>query len=181
MPEFITFIRHFRTRIDPNLPPSQWSLADDPSISASTLATRCTTSKVTSIATSPEPKATQTAACLSKLVGFPYVTDPRLAEVNRDAGTFLYDYPASAALYLTRDPTFTHPWEPYEQVERRIRSFLLDLSTQEGHPLLVTHGLLMSLCLAPVLKQPPAEFWKSLAFGQILTFPAATVFNTWLD
>lgn len=117
---------------------------------------------MTTLITSPAPKARATAHILSARVGVPVVEDVRLREVEMSTG-FLpaVEFHARVTAYLGgyADPDL----EPATAALRRARSVLSD----HAGPLvsLVSHGRLLALLYSALVSRTnPVEVWEAMGF-----------------
>ncbi|MDY6770758.1 MAG: histidine phosphatase family protein [Candidatus Nanohaloarchaea archaeon] len=168
----ITFLRHFQTAVDPETPVAQWQLSDEGRTAMEAFLDDHDFSRFDRVATSPEPKAGRTAGRIAQQAGIPLREDQRLAEVDRSAEGFIDDhdrYLAQAEQYL-RDQAFDVDWEPRDQVRERMGAFLNDQGQE--NILAVTHGLILTLTVAPRLGREPFPFWQDLGFGDTVGLDA---------
>ena len=162
------FLRHFRTKIDKTKPVSEWELDDDGKKAMGEFLEENDFSGVKRIITSPENKALLTAKEISERFGKEIKIEPLIAEVDRsNAGFIEGDYKSVVKQYFESDD-FEYEWEPLDQVKDRIRVAIRNL---EPESLVISHGMFLSLMLAPCLGKDTIEFWQELEFGQLLDIP----------
>jgi broad specificity phosphatase PhoE len=132
----------------PGVAPELWELGPEGRAAARDLARHLDGGRVVS---SDEPKALQTAAEIAAHLGTELEPDARLREATRptdwDAG-----YREKARRYVGGEAL--EGWEPHAAVIERVTS------AARGD-IVVTHGLAMTLFLAP---PDPREFWAGLRF-----------------
>lgn len=156
-------VRHGRPRPTPHLPASAWPL-DPASASAMTALRR--TGVLPGTArwfSSPEPKATATAA---QLIGAPVDVVDDLREAERPAGwRDSADFAAVVRRSLRQpDVAADEGWEPTRCTQQRVVAAveaIVEASPQ--HVVLVGHGTAWTLLVAALTGQPP-DFaaWQSL-------------------
>lgn len=177
------FLRHFETKIDPNVPLDSWSLSETGKADEAafidesgivTLADR--------VFTSPEPKAAETAEEVAGLAGVECVHLDGLREVDRREEGFVESnrrYVEMVETYLS-DEQFSFKWEDREDFDRRVHSALAAMaenSEDNETVLIVTHGMWMSRTLARYVGENPLEFWHNLDFGEVVEVELSEILN----
>lgn len=165
----LTFLRHFRTRIEKDIPASEWTL-DETSIEE--MREMIESGKFEGfdwVISSAEGKAMMTAEAISERHGVPVTISGDIVEVDRDGAGFIEgDYEMAAERYLSEDDDFEQPWEDISSVRARALRFMDQLEDETGNILVISHGLFLSILLSGYFGQAPAAFWRSLTFGQLL-------------
>ena len=143
-------IRHAMPERVQGVPSEHWRLGDEGRAAARDLAERLDPDL--RIVSSAEPKAIATAEELIAVRGGTIAVDERLGEVQRpprwDGG-----YYERARRYVGGEAI--DGWEPHAEVVDRFAAAARDAGV------VVTHGLAMTLYLAPA---DPVRFWDELAF-----------------
>lgn len=88
----ITFIRHSRTKIDPQVPIARWGLSDEGIRLAQELSTHSVIKRTEVLYTSLQTKALETAIFLAKPNGIPIKANDNLTEVTSLTGLFEADF-----------------------------------------------------------------------------------------
>ncbi|APD06869.1 hypothetical protein UJ101_01350 [Flavobacteriaceae bacterium UJ101] len=162
----ILLLRHYKTIIDEKVPSSLWTLESNylnkmPSFSK----------QADIIYTSPEPKALITAKLISERFKIDYIIEPKLSEISRDQGGFVKNYNDTVKQYFQEKDRFDNKymWEDYLSAEKRIYHFLKDLSDKKhNYPLIISHGMLISILYSQIKKVDTYRFWEELNFGEEL-------------
>ena len=154
----VYLVRHAEVELRADVSAPAWELTPAGRAAAARLADAPLWREVERVATSPEPKALETARPLARAAGVPLVEEPDLREVAR-AGTPILaaaDYRALVGRYLSGEQVAG--WEPAERARSRIETCIARLVAEGRGPLaIVSHGLVLSLYLALT----PAE-WEAI-------------------
>ncbi|HEY3060075.1 MAG TPA: histidine phosphatase family protein [Chloroflexota bacterium] len=168
----LVLIRHAAVSITPEVPPSEWPLAEAGAEAASALAQLPAVRRVTLFAHSPAVKARATAQALAQ--HRPLLEIPGLAELDRSAAGWVGDQQAYVALV---HEIFAHPersirgCEPASAAQARISSAISALV--HDHPeqriAVVSHGIVLSLYLAHLrgTAQADVEEWQRIALPDV--------------
>jgi len=140
--------------VDPARPAPEWELSDEGRSDAAALATSEVWRAVSGVATSPEPKALETARPIAAAAGVSPVAEPDLREVERDrmpvVGPKAYAQAVGEYFRNERDD-----WEPREEATARIVRCINRLPANTTGPFcVVSHGLVLSLFLAEWARRP---------------------------
>lgn len=133
------------------------------------------------IYSSPEHKALSTAERAAEIADAPLHVTEALQEVDRSGEGFVDDpatYAEMAKLYFSRSE-ISFDWENRRDVERRITRFVNDIETECDPILIVSHGMLLTTMLAPLFGQDRFEFWKKLAFGEMIQIDYSCLNSYW--
>jgi broad specificity phosphatase PhoE len=166
--EKLVFLRHFRTRIERDKPASEWTLDETGIKEMREMIEGGRFEGFDRIISSTEMKARITAEAISERHGTPIELSDDIVEVNRDYGFIEGNYRRVVERYLSEADGFDHPWEEMSHVRARALRFVERLKAETGNILVVSHGMFLSILQSRYFGQPPADFWKSLAFGQML-------------
>lgn len=140
-------VRHAAVELRADVPPERWPLSTAGRDAATRLAGWSGWSSVVVVASSPEPKALETAAPLAAAAA----VEPRLESDLREAARPRQllercEYVAAASSYLRGAPLTG--WEPSEQVRLRVTACIDRLVAEAtGDVAVVSHGLALSLYL----------------------------------
>lgn len=165
----LTFLRHFRTRIEKDKPASEWTLDETGIEEMREMIESGRFEGFDRVISSAEGKARTTAEAISESHGIPVTTSSDIVEVDRDEAGFIEgDYEKAVEMYLSEADDFDLPWEDISSVRARALRFVDQLGDEVGNLLVISHGLFLSILLSGYFGQAPAAFWRSLAFGQLL-------------
>jgi broad specificity phosphatase PhoE len=151
--------------LDDGMHPSEWHLDEAASAAAEVWAGRLEADDgIGALVSSTEPKALETAAAIARRWGSEVVEEPRLREAQRPwIGP---GYRAVAHRYLRGE--LPDGWEPHAAVAERMAAAVADACARagEGHPVVVSHGLALSVHLGDRLGRDfdRETFWSRLAF-----------------
>ena len=165
----LSLVRHAETVVDPARDPADWPLSDSGRADAVRLAVQPCWRNISRLMSSVEPKAVQTARCISAASGVALETCPALNEVKRP--TFRKDYIHRVEEFFRFPDTSCDDWETAEDALARVRSVIqcLDSEFAEGHVVLVGHGLMWALARAWLMGQDkvdPGE-WRAMLMPDV--------------
>lgn len=166
----VVFLRHFQTRVEPDVPAAEWELSADGEAAEEEWLDATDLNRFAAVVSSPEPKALHTAEQIADRPGLDVTVLDGLAEVDRSGEGFVNDhetYLAMARTWLDGDADFD--WEPHGAVQDRTRDVLDRLAEMEGPVLAVTHGLWMAALRAWVEDVEPYPLWQEMSFGETWT------------
>ncbi|WP_421935967.1 histidine phosphatase family protein [Phenylobacterium sp.] len=158
----LILVRHGRPAIDPDTPPTTWPLCPEGRAAVEALAGKIAGYRPVAVATSPEPKARETAEIIAGRLGLTIDIDPGLHEHKRQHLSF-----GTEAAFRERIASiFASPGEAVggietadEAGERLARA----LAQHKGRPLVaVTHGTVLSLYVAKLLGLDAHDLWRNL-------------------
>ncbi len=164
----LVLVRHSESAPRADRPPSTWSLTERGRALARATAPRIGAHGPVLCASSPEPKAAETAGVIADALGIEIRIVADLREHARDAAPF-FEAPAAfrAAVLdmLSRPAEVVLGEESARQAESRFGAALEELmSSSTGSVAAITHGTVMALWLAPRLERPPARIWTELGW-----------------
>ncbi len=158
----LILVRHGRPAIDPDTPPTTWSLCPDGREGCRRLAQRIEAYAPTAVVASPEPKARETAEVLAARLGLAVAVDEGLHEHKRHHLSF----GTEEAFRQRIAQVFERPSEPVggqETAHEAAERLAAALARHRGAPLLaVTHGTVLSMYLAERLGCDAHDLWRSL-------------------
>lgn len=179
----ITFLRHFATEVDPRTPATKWELSADGKRAMERFLGQETLGPIDIIYTSTEQKAIVTAEALEEQKDCELEILDALAEMDRSPEGFIDDHDRYIDLvesYLAGEPVPVQ-WEPRDAVERRIRAILAAVDETADHAVAVTHGMLLTIMLEPLISDDPVPFWHDLGFGETVTVLYDDLKQEWMD
>lgn len=162
----LVLVRHARPVVEPGVPPETWELDERAREDCVLLAHALRDLESPAIASSPEPKARQTATVLGLRLGVPVTEDAAFREATRPT-EWVEDYRAAAIAYLASGGDSR--WEPHTAVVARFAAAIE--RARKANPgrglLVVSHGLAITLYLGALGLVDSIPFWDTL------TLPAA--------
>jgi broad specificity phosphatase PhoE len=158
----LILVRHGRPAIDPDKPPTSWPLCPEGRDAVERLAGRLAAFTPTAIASSPEPKALETAELLASRMGLTVEVDADLHEHKRQHLSFGTEEEFRKRIAAV----FAKPSEPvggHETAHEAAQRLAAALSKHRGAPLVaVTHGTILSVYLGEKLGCDAHDLWRSL-------------------
>lgn len=158
----LILVRHGRPLIDPDKPPATWPLCPEGRDAVVKLAARLAPFAPSAVASSPEPKALETAQIIADALGLKVEVDAGLHEHKRPALAF----GAEAAFRARIAQVFAEPTKPIaggESVEQACERLAKALADHPARPLVaVTHGTVLSHDVARRLGLDAHDLWRSL-------------------
>lgn len=158
----LILVRHGRPAIDPDQPPTTWPLCPDGRDAVAKLATKLAAFAPTAVASSPEPKALETAEIIASQLGLKVEVDAGLHEHKRPALAFGTEEAFRARIAQV----FSEPAKPIaggESVEQACERLAKALADHPARPLVaVTHGTVLSHYVARCLGLDAHDLWRSL-------------------
>jgi broad specificity phosphatase PhoE len=151
-------VRHARPVVDRARDPSAWELTAEGEDAAADLGRALRPRRVTTVASSPERKAIETANAVVRGLAEPHDVDvvDGLREVERP----WVDGPLDDAVRAYLDGVVLAGWEPQQAAVAR---FDLAVRRLDGAALVVTHGTVLALWLASTVDDlASAELWTSM-------------------
>lgn len=172
-PAALILVRHARPRIDPDAPRVEWLLTPDGMAAATGLADQLKAHAVTRVLSSPEPAALATTGLVARRLGLAIAVDDGLSEIG------LPDLPVTAAdAYRAsmRRVFAERASAPFggESADQALERFSAALRRHADRPLMVmTHGVVMSLYLAPRLGHDAYDLWQGLRTPEAVALDAS--------
>ena len=172
-------IRHAAPLVEPHVPASEWRLSSEGREGAESLAADLGRFSPATLASSPEPKAVETATIIGARLGLSVCVRQGLREHRRSAGflpTAEFHANIRAVLENPSDVAFGH--ESADQVAARIKAEILRelgsalSSDGRGDALLVTHGTAIACFLRKRCAVDAFAVWKSFALPAFVALEA---------
>lgn len=168
----LILVRHGRPAIDPDTPPTTWPLCPEGRAAVEALAEKLAAFRPVALATSPEPKARETADILAARLGLNVDVDPGLHEHKRRHLSFGTE--ADFREKIAR--IFASPNQPVggiETADEACERLAGALARHKGRPLVaVTHGTALSLYAGKLLDVDAHDLWRSLHMPDAFVFDA---------
>ncbi|MDZ4374108.1 MAG: histidine phosphatase family protein [Phenylobacterium sp.] len=158
----LILVRHGRPAIDPDTPSTSWPLCPEGRTAVEALAGKLVAHRPVAIATSPEPKARETAEIIAARLGLPVDIDPGLHEHKRRHLSFGTEVDFRNKIARI----FASPEQPIGGIETAVEAcdrLAGALAQHKGRPLVaVTHGTVLSLYVARLLGLDAHDLWRNL-------------------
>lgn len=141
-------MRHAPVELDTARPAPEWGLSDEGRKLAARLATAPAWQDVVFVASSPEPKALDTALPIAEAADVGLRVEHDLREADRPGTPVVSsdEYRGLVAAYLASPDQPVHEWESAREVRDRVRASIDGLAAEHDGPLVVlSHGLALSL------------------------------------
>ena len=173
MPRRLLLIRHSVPAVDPAVPASKWRLTDEGRERAAAFAARLQGYDVRFIASSREPKASETASILAERLGVPWAVEEGLHEHERTRVGWLgreeMDRRVAALLERPDEPGFGD--ETGRQARTRFGAAVARVLAEhaEGDVAVVAHGTVITLYAQP---REPFTFWRGLKMPDLVEMDA---------
>lgn len=167
MSRTVYLVRHAEVTIDETVPAHEWQLSTAGRAQAAGLAAAPCWARLARVASSPEPKALDTAAPIAARAGLQVELDEGLREVRRGS-TWVVGaerYIAQVAKYFATPAQPQAGWEPVPDAQARVLESVERLAPDGRGPIcVVSHGLLLSLLVAALLGRAATtiEEWRSI-------------------
>ena len=168
----LILVRHGRPVIDPDAPPTTWPLCPEGREAVARLAERIAAYAPAAVASSPEPKAAETAEIIAAALGLKVELDAGLHEHKRPALAFGTEEAFRARIAQV----FAEPTKPApggESVEQACERLAKAIAEHPARPLVaVTHGTVLSHYVARRLDLDAHDLWRSLHTPDAFVFDA---------
>lgn len=158
-------VRHAAVLVDQERPAADWQLAPDVDVEIISLLNRFDPSNLQRVVTSREMKARQTGRVLAEALGLPLEVRPGLEEHHRWPGDFVdaAEFRRALAAFFARSNQLVFGKESADTAFRRFDAAVRGVMGEtRDDELIVAHGRVISLFLAPMLKADPMAIWSSL-------------------
>jgi broad specificity phosphatase PhoE len=169
MTRHLVLARHSESRVDPHTPVSQWHLSERGRARCATLADRLVGYLPAAMATSPEPKALETATIVAERLGrrasdIEVVRD--LHEHARDEVPWLAqdEFDARVREFFARRDARVLGSETAAEAQLRFTRAVTRLLARhpDEHVLVFAHGTVITLFVTACTRQEPFAFWRRL-------------------
>lgn len=161
-------MRHAGVVLDEGTPAREWQLSETGRAEVARLAAAPVWRDLSLVATSPEPKARETARPIARAAGAELRAEAGLREVERGRIPIVsrQEYEERVGRYFR---SAAEGWEPREQAIPRIVDCIRALQAGSGGPVcVVSHDLLLSLYLASLeRRRPTIEEWRRVALPAV--------------
>ncbi len=168
----LLLVRHPPPMVEPGVPADQWGLGASGVRSALAMGDHVPPG-TTAMLSSTAPVAAQTARAIAGTAAgeVAVLLDDRLREVAGAAAAF--GDPEAIEHYL--DGESIEGWEsPRAAVARLSSALLVARQRNVRATVVVTHGILLALWLAPRLAVPPGRLWRQLTMPDLWWYDPAT-------
>ena len=168
----LILVRHGRPAIDPDTAPTTWPLCPEGRTSVEALAEKIAGYRPAAVATSPEPKARETAEIIAARLGLTIDIDPGLHEHKRQLLSFgtEEEFRAKIARIFAAPAQAVGGIETADEACDRLAGAL---AQHKGRPLVaVTHGTVLSLYAGRLLGLDPHDLWRNLRMPDAFVFDA---------
>ncbi len=149
------FLRHGKTKVDKELPISQWVLSDVGEEQARQRAQEGTFDEIDVIFSSTEEKAYQTAKPIADKLQKEIIQLEEISELNRNRGGFMEaeEYEKAVEYCLLNPEKSVNSWETAESALRRFSQKIeeLDSMYENKKILVVGHGYTINMYFAKLL------------------------------
>ncbi len=154
--------------MDPSVPSQKWELSREGQEAAGRLA-RSLATPPGPVYSSPETKAAQTARLLADASGLDVDVEGDLREVEgRPWTNGRAEYEGIVGRYLRGEPV--QDWEERREAQRRMVAVVQKVMRLEGDVFVVSHGLVLALCLSWLLRVEPGTLfpvWQTMRFPDL--------------
>ena len=175
----IIIIRHFKPKIDKNIPVADWTLDEKGINDMNELLKKFNFENITKIHSSPEKKAMITAKLISKEKNIPLTINENVVEVDRSKAGFIEgDYKYLAKKYLTNSK-FDYAWEKLSSVQNRAKKLIEELEHEKEDIVIVSHGMFLSILLHKYFEKNIIDFWLNLEFGEVIKIDFEKLKKVW--
>jgi broad specificity phosphatase PhoE len=160
----LILIKHAPPQQEPGVSSHDWKLSEAGKAKAATLAQRLRPHAPKRIFTSDEPKAIETGEIIAAALGIPCEIVPDLHEHDRSNVPQMptREFISSMALFFKRRDEFVLGKETAEQAEGRMTRAIDEIVAKHANEdiAIVTHGTVLALYLAPLLKSDAFDLWR---------------------
>jgi broad specificity phosphatase PhoE len=174
-PRRIVLVRHARPEVLSGHPPHEWPLSDQGIQDAVSIAAVLRAYEFTTVASSPEPKALQTAQKIASALVIPVAIEPGLAEHRRDDDAYLdpENFERQIEKFFSTPEEVVFGVESAAEALDRFRRGLNGMPIASADVLAVTHARVISLYAASVTGTPAIEIWRQLRLPDVLELSGA--------
>lgn len=165
MPKLI-LIKHAPPQVEPDVPADQWHLSARGLELCEPLAERLRPFEPTTIVSSREPKALETAAAIAERLKLPHRAADGLHEHDRSNVPHMrsHEFISMVELFFRRPDELVLGRETAKQALARFSTAVDSVLKQEGdeNVAIVSHGTVIALFVAQHAKRSPFELWREL-------------------
>jgi len=166
----LLLVRHSQSKIETNLSANNWKLSDEGRLRCQGLASKILEYRPTTIFSSPEPKALETARLIANSQPITVLNDLREHE------RYTVPFTSTANFRMSVNRLFFKPDElvfgnetadqAYERFSRAIDKVIQRKS--EFSNVLITHGTVISLFVSGRIGLDPFDFWQKLEMPSLV-------------
>ena len=168
----LLLVRHAEPEIDVAVPSAAWPLTARGIASARRLATAAAEFAPTRVISSPEVKAVETGQVVATALGLPLAVDGQFAEHGAGPDQFIADYREFRAIvrrYFAEPQVVVFRDESCNAAAARFDAGVMGLTGQnDGVPIVITHGRIMSSWLANVSGGTAWDIWTGLRMPDLI-------------
>ena len=176
----LLLVKHSKPRVDPAVPPTQWTLGKEGHDLVKPLAAALSKRGATVVVTSHETKAAETGRLVAHRLKIACETADDLHEIDRSR---LRHFANPKDLDVAMKEFFENPSERIlgresgEAARSRFSSAVHAILTRHasGVPAIVSHGTVISLLAAAANDHAPFALWKKLAMPSFLVLETPTL------
>lgn len=160
-------VRHSITQIDANRPSKEWRLSEQGRLLCKPLAERLTEYQPTTIVSSTEPKAIETAKITAAYLGKTFETAEGLHEHERqnvDLFKSGKDFEKAVQNFFDAPDELIFGDETANQAKTRFTKVTEEILSRhkKGNVIVVAHGTVITLFVAELIHEKAFEFWQKL-------------------
>ncbi len=173
-------IRHPHTRVDLDVPASEWGLSAAGEAQTTVLLKAPFWPHIAAIYPSREPKALAAAKEAALAYTLPVIPRAALGEVDRTAYVPPDEatYQATVSAFFANQDHSPHGWEPARAALERIKAEIARLDAlhdPDDSFVIISHGLVLSLLLADLRGEPPTlDSWRGVGFAAVAALDRAS-------
>ncbi len=178
---YLILTKHSLPEIDPAVPAAEWRLSEEGRRRCEPLAERLAAYRPWIVVSSIEPKARETAAIVAGRLRVPCETAAGLHEHDRRGVGFMSPpvFEASMAAFFARPAELVLGGETATQAQDRFSSAVTAVLAghSDGDIVVVAHGTVISLYVAPRVGVAPFDLWRRLGLPSflVLSLPDLTL------
>lgn len=166
MSRWLVLVRHSLPEIKKNLPAREWKLSVEGRVQVERLAEGLTGYRPGMLASSPEPKAVETAAIVAGRFRLPVLVIEDLHEHERSKVDFLssVEFDASVQEFFDKPDRLVFGSETANEACQRFSRAMSSIPavSDENSTVVVSHGTVISLFVSRLTGQPGFQVWTRL-------------------
>ena len=174
----LILIKHAPPQQEPGVSSHDWKLSEAGRAKAATLAERLRPHAPRIVFSSDEPKAIETAEIVAAALNVPTEIVPDLHEHDRSNVPQMptREFISSMAMFFKRRDELVLGRETAEHAQRRVTRAIDGIAAQHAKDdiAIVTHGTVLALYLAPVLKSDAFELWRAMGLPSFVVIDRET-------